>query len=110
MEIKTPTRDERIDFHYRGIKMVLVSSLMGVLAGLLSYLFFYNVDPVRNFSFVVLAIAIYLQKFIFPPLGIESKPFGFKDWFFLGFMTFCYWFITWTVLLNGPTPNFVPLF
>ena len=110
MEIKTPTKEERIAFHIRGIKMVLVTSLLGVLAGVLSYVFFYNDDPVRVYSIVLLALAIYAQKFIFPPLGIDSKRFGFKDWFFLSFMTFCFWFIAWTLLLNGPTPGFVPLF
>jgi hypothetical protein len=108
MEIKTPTKDERIAFHLRGVKMVLVTSLLGALAGVLSYVLFYNNDPVRIYSIIVLAIAIYAQKFIFPPMGIDSKRFGFKDWFFLSFMTFTYWFITWTLLLNGPKPDFVP--
>jgi hypothetical protein len=110
MEIKTPTKDERIAFHIRGVKMVLVTSLLGALAGALSYVLFLNVESVRMYSFIVLAVAIYVQKFIFPPLGIDSKRFGFKDWFFLSFMTFCYWFVTWTILLNGPAPSFVPLF
>jgi hypothetical protein len=110
MEIKTPTKDERIAFHIRGVKMVLMPSLLGVLAGIVSYLLFYNNEPARIYSLIVLVLAIYVQKFIFPPLGIESKRFGFKDWFFLSFMTFCFWFVTWTILLNGPTPSFVPLF
>jgi hypothetical protein len=110
MEIKTPTKDERIAFHIRGVKMVLLPSLLGALAGIISYLLFYNNEPVRLYSLIVLVLAIYVQKFIFPPLGIDSKRFGFKDWFFLSFMTFCFWFVAWTLLLNGPTPSFVPLF
>jgi hypothetical protein len=101
VEIKTPTREERIAFHMRGVKMVLVSSLMGALAGFLSSPFFLS-SRNANFSFLILAVAIYLQKFLLPPLGIDSSKFGFKDWFFLGFMTFCYWFVTWTIILNAP--------
>jgi EMC6-arch len=63
-----------------------------------------------NFAFLILALLIYVQKYIFPYLGIDSKRFGFKDWFFLSFMTFCFWFVTWTLLLNGPAPFFGPLF
>jgi hypothetical protein len=36
MDIKSPTKDERIALHYRGIKMILVTLFLGVLAGLLS--------------------------------------------------------------------------
>jgi hypothetical protein len=63
-----------------------------------------------SFAFLILALLIYVQKYIFPYLGIDSKRFGFKDWFFLAFMTFCFWFVTWTLLLNGPAPLFGPLF
>ena len=63
-----------------------------------------------SFAFLILALMIYVQKFIFPSLGIDSKRFGFKDWFFLSFMTFCFWFITWTLLLNGQPPVFGPFF
>jgi hypothetical protein len=63
-----------------------------------------------SFGVLILALLIYVQKYIFPHVGIDSKRFGFKDWFFLSFMTFCFWFVTWTLLLNGPAPFFGPLF
>ncbi len=63
-----------------------------------------------SFGVLILALLIYAQKFIFPPLGIDSKRFGLKDWFFLSFMTFCFWIITWTLLLNGQPPAFGPFF
>ena len=109
MEIKTPTKDERIAFHIRGVKMVLVPSLFGAAAGFFSSPFFLSPNN-ANFSFLILAIAIYAQKFVLPRMGIDSSKFGLKDWFFLSFMTFCYWFMTWTIILNGPTPPFGPFF
>jgi hypothetical protein len=110
MEIKTPTKEERIAFHIRGVKMVIVPSMFGALAGVLSYALFLNAESTRPYSLIVLVLAIYVQKFVLPMLGVDSKRFGFKDWFFLSFMTFCFWFVAWTLLLNGPTPGFVPLF
>jgi hypothetical protein len=109
VEIKEPTKEERTAFHIRGVKMVLVPSLMGAVAGVLSSPYFLSPNSV-TFSFLILAIAIYVQKFLFPLIGIKSAAFGFKDWFFLAFMTFCYWYITWTILLNGPAPAFGPFF
>jgi hypothetical protein len=107
VEIKTPTKEERIAFHIRGVKMVLVPALFGALAGFLSSPLFLSPHN-ANFSFLVLAIAIYAQKFVLPPLGIDSSKFGWKDWFFLAFMTFCYWFMTWTIIINVPDGKPLP--
>lgn len=109
MEIKTPTREERIANHIRGIKMVLIPSVMGIIAGFLSSPYFLSPDN-ANFSFLILALAIYAQKFIFPAIGINSSEFGVKDWIFLGFMSFSYWYISWTILINGQQPAFGPFF
>ena len=40
MEIKLPTKEERIALHKRGVKMILVTVLLGVLAGILSSPYF----------------------------------------------------------------------
>lgn len=52
------------------------------------------------FAFLILALAIYVQKFLFPLIKVKSAEFAFKDWFFISFMTFCFWYITWTLILN----------
>ncbi len=109
MEIKTPTRDEKVATHTRGIKVVLLSSMMGAVAGILSSPYFLSTANV-SFSFLILALAIYAQKFLFPLIGVKSSEFGFKDWFFVSFMTFCFWYIMWTIILNGPAPLFGPFF
>ena len=62
------------------------------------------------YAIVILALLIYVQKYLFPYLGIDSSKFGWKDWIFLSFMTFCFWFITWTILLNAAPPAFGPFF
>ncbi len=101
MEFKTPTREEKVAAHVRGIKVVLLSSLMGVVAGFLSSPYFLSAANV-SFSFLILALAIYVQKYLFPFIGVKSSEFVFKDWFFISFMTFCFWYISWTIILNPP--------
>jgi hypothetical protein len=112
LEIKTPTKEERLAYHMRGIKMTLLPAILGAAAGLLSSPYVLSASY-ASFSLLIVAIAIYLQKLILPKLGIDSKAFGFKDWFYLTFMTFAFWFITWTIILTdlqGKMPMFGPLF
>ncbi|WP_424358562.1 hypothetical protein [Methanocella sp. MCL-LM] len=123
MEYKTPTREEKVAAHVRGIKVVLLSSIMGAVAGFLSSPYFLS-QPIyvnhelinalapnhASFGFLILALAIYAQKFLFPLIGVKSSEFAFKDWFFISFMTFSFWYVTWTIILNGPAPFFGPFF
>lgn len=107
MEIKTPTREERVANHIKSIKMSVMPAIMGFIAGALSSP--YILPPEQaNFSFLILALAIYAQKYISPLIGINSKEFGYKDWIYLGFLTFAYWYVTWTIIINGPA--ITPLF
>lgn len=109
MELKTPTREDRVAAHVRGIKFVLMPAIMGTIAGALSSPYFLSSAHVA-FSFLILALAIYAQKFIFPLIGIKSSEFDFKAWFFLSFMTLCFWYVIWTILLNPPVGGQPQLF
>lgn len=116
MEIKTPTKEEKIAFHLRGIKMSLVPAVFGVIAGFLSSTYVLSI-PHQSFSFLILALAIYAQKFIYPLLGLNSGKFDMKAWFYVGFLTFAFWYLSWTIIVNGMpivngvhTPQFGPFF
>jgi len=116
VEIKEPTKDDRIAFHMRGIKMSFIPAVLGVLAGFISSPYVLSV-PHQSFSFLILALAIYAQKYIFPLWGIESGKFDLKAWFYVGFMTFSFWYISWAIIMNGmpyvsgaPAPQFGPFF
>jgi EMC6-arch len=107
MEIKTPTKEERVASHIKGIKMTVMPAIMGFIAGALSSPYFLPQADV-SFSFLILALAIYAQKYTFPLIGIKSKDFAFKDWFYLSFISFTFWYVTWTIIINGPA--ITPLF
>lgn len=56
------------------------------------------------FSLLILIAAIIVQKHIFMLLRQNPSRLEKKDWFYQGFMTFSFWFVTWTVLLSGTAP------
>lgn len=80
--------------------MSLVPAVMGVIAGFLSSTYVLS-TPHESFSFLILALAIYAQKYILPLWGISTSKFGLKDWFYVGFMTFAFWYVSWTIIVNG---------
>jgi hypothetical protein len=109
VDIKAPTREERTANHIKGIKIVLATSILGIIAGIISSPYFLSPEN-ANFALFIVVLFIYAQKFLLPVIGVSSKNFGFKDWFFISFMTLSFWFVTWTLILNGPAPAFGPFF
>ena len=118
MEVQTPTKEERIAKHVRSVKISLVPAVLGVIAGFLSSE--YILSPAHQpFSFVILALAVYAQKYILPFWGVDTKKFAAKDWFYVAFLTFAFWYVSWAIIVNGmpldpttklPVPAFGPFF
>lgn len=81
--------------HVEGIKKTALSSVLGIAAGVLSYY-------LPAYSFFILIVVVYGQRLVLPRLAIDTKEFRLTDWFFLVFMTFAFWFVSWTILLNKP--------
>jgi EMC6-arch len=81
--------------HVEGIKKTALSSVLGVAGGVVSYY-------LPAYSLFILIVVVYSQRLILPRLAIDTKEFRMTDWFFLVFMTFAFWFVSWTILLNKP--------
>jgi hypothetical protein len=91
--------DEKILQHVEGIKKTITASLFGIAGGIVSY--YLNVVSYGIIvGILILAVIVYLQRQVLPLMGINVKEFRFTDWFYLGFMTFAFWFVSWTILLN----------
>lgn len=92
-----PVEDERWG-HIRGVLVTTLASLAGISAGVISSVM---ADvPDDAIGVVILGGAILIQ---FPLLrigGVEVETFGVKDYLFIIFMTFCFWFMSWTILLS----------
>jgi len=88
------------------IQRTLVACIMGLFAGVISFYLSGDVDPATGLQpaallgiFILLA-GIVLQKHIFMLMHLDYTNIGAKDWFYQGFMTFAFWFISWTILLS----------
>jgi hypothetical protein len=88
------------------ITRTLVAIFAGCIAGYISNL----TDGVAQvssgsqtflFPVLVMIAAIIIQKHIFMAMRIDVSRLEKKDWFYQGFMTFAFWFVTWTILLTG---------
>lgn len=92
--------------HMVKIKRTMIGCFLGVLTGVISFLIVDASQIVGFQSYTLLALLIMVagvvvQRHIFLLLHLGSGKMGAKDWFYQGFMTFAFWFITWTILLTG---------
>jgi len=106
---KAKTKADKQAEHIARIKRTLVASLLGILTGILSYWSggTPNIAGVQEngfLAFMLMLAGIVVQKHIFKLLGMDTSKLGAKDWFYQGFMTFAFWFMTWTILLTSLSP------
>jgi len=106
---KEKTKADKQGEHIARIKRTLVASLLGILTGILSYWSggTPNVAGLQEngfLAFMLMLAGVVVQKHIFRLLGMDTSKLGAKDWFYQGFMTFAFWFMTWTILLTSFSP------
>jgi hypothetical protein len=87
----------------------IIRTIIAVVAGFVAGLICFVTDGMATksgesgsafFSILVMIAAIMVQKHIFMLLRLNTSILGKKDWFYQGFMTFSFWFVTWTILLS----------
>jgi hypothetical protein len=106
---KEKTKAEKQSEHVARIKRNLAASLIGIFAGILSYWSggIPNAAGVQAngfLAFMLMLTGVVLQKYLFMFMGMDTSKLGAKDWFYQGFMTFAFWFMTWTILLTSLSP------
>jgi len=106
---KEKTKADKQADHIARIKRTLVASLLGIFTGIISY-WSGGIPTTTGFqdngflAFMLMLAGIVVQKHIFIFLGMDTSKLGAKDWFYQGFMTFAFWFMTWTILLTSLSP------
>ncbi|MDD1673515.1 MAG: hypothetical protein LUP99_03795 [Methanomicrobiales archaeon] len=95
-ERKKKTREEKQIEHMDRIRRTLAASFLGIATGIISFYLQLQEDPLTGILLVLVAIIV--QKYLFIPLRKNMEALGPKDWFYQGFMTVAFWFITWTIL------------
>lgn len=103
-KVKT-TADKQAE-HIARIKRTLLASLIGIGTGLLSFSLGGVPDAAGLqkdgfLGFMLMLAGIVIQKHIFILMGMDTGRLGWKDWFYQGFMTFAFWFMTWAILLTS---------
>jgi hypothetical protein len=101
--------EEKKQENIRKIKRSAIATAMGIITGVISYLTIDSSQILGFQSYTLFALLIMLagvvvQKHIFMLMHLTPTPLGKKDWFYQGFMTFAFWFITWTLLLTSGIP------
>jgi len=99
---KQKTKADKQAEHINRIKRTLAASLIGIFAGGLSYYISISFSTDTGLLALMLMIAgIVVQKHIFILMHMDTEKLGAKDWFYQGFMTFAFWFMSWTILLTA---------
>jgi len=103
---KAKTKADKQAEHIARIKRTLTASLIGIGTGALSFSLGGIPDEAGVqkgwfLGFMLMLAGIVIQKHIFILMGMDTDKLGWKDWFYQGFMTFAFWFMTWTILLTA---------
>lgn len=101
---KQKTKLEKQADHIERIKRTVVACFMGIFVGVLSYYLQITVESdVGLLAFMLMLAGIVVQRHIFMLMHLDTTKLGAKDWFYQGFMTFAFWFMSWTILLSTMT-------
>jgi hypothetical protein len=102
---RVKTKADKQAEHIARIKRTLIASLMGIGTGVISFSLGGIPDTAGLqkdglLGLMLMLAGIVLQKHIFMLMGMDTDNLGWKDWFYQGFMTFAFWFMTWAILLT----------
>ena len=106
--VKIITPDERKRLLIEGIKKTVVPAFISAAFAILFFLRFGDAkEGVSWFSVLLLVVLLsyYIQRFLYPLIGVRVKEFETKDWLYVEFLTIIYLLVIWTLLLNIGTLN-----
>ncbi|RAW44153.1 hypothetical protein DQW50_15835 [Halorubrum sp. 48-1-W] len=89
--------------HTRSVVVTTICCLAGIAAGVVSAVYVGTdpADAADTMALVVFGAFVFLQYPVYSVFGVDIADFGVKDNFYVAFMTFTLWFISYTVLLTS---------
>ncbi len=96
---------EKAAEHRERMVRTAIACFFGIIVGVISYSLIGDTTTPLGESRSILGLLLLLagivfQKHMFILLKIDYTKLGGKDWFYQAFMTFAFWFISWTILLT----------
>ncbi|MCX9081819.1 MAG: hypothetical protein OIN83_06445 [Candidatus Methanoperedens sp.] len=101
--VKIMTPDERKRVLIEGIKKTVVPAFLGAFFAVAFYFKFGSASDVVWFSvfLLVLLLSYYIQRILYPSIGVRVKEFETKDWLYVELFTIVFFWVFWTLLLNN---------
>ena len=99
---KAKTKLEKQAEHIERIKRTAIACIIGIIIGVASfYLSAYAAKDIGLLAFMLMLAGVVIQRHIFVLIRMTNTKLGAKDWFYQGFMTFAFWFMSWTILMSS---------
>ena len=100
--LKSTTPEERKQKFIEGIKKTVLPAFISAAFAILFFVKFGDAKDVSWFSVIllVLLLSYYIQRGIYPLIGVKVKEFETKDWLYVEFLVIVYFWIIWILLLN----------
>ncbi len=100
--VKSTTSQERKQKFIEGIKKTVFPAFISAAFAILFFEKFGDAKDVSWFSVILLIILLsyYIQKGLYPLIGVKVKEFETKDWMYVEFLVIIYFWVIWILLLN----------
>jgi len=103
--VKIMTSEERRRLLIEGIKKTLFPAFISAAFAVLYKWYFGTAEKIPGkpwYFFILLTVFIsyYIQRFLYPYIGVRVKEFETKDWLYVEFLTVIYLLVFWILLLN----------
>ena len=100
--VKVITPEERKRLLIEGMKKTIVPAFIGAIFAVIFVLTSEKIagKPWLAVLMFVVLVSYYVQRLLYPSLGIRVKEFEVKDWLYVEFLTIIFLLVTWTLLLN----------
>ena len=91
--------------HISRIKKTAIACFIGIITGVISFIIVpaTGLTGFNNYTMLALFLmlaGVVVQRHIFMLMKLNTPKMGNKDWLYQGFMTFAFWFISWSILLS----------
>ncbi len=105
-EPKTLTEEERKRILIESIKKTVLPAFISAGFAVLFFLRFKDASGISWLAVILLVVLLsyYIQRVVYPRIGVRVKEFEVKDWLYVEFLIVIYLLVFWTLLLNQNLP------